>query len=245
MMSNYEKKNSILLEINNVSVFYGAIQVLFDISLKVPDGQIVALLGRNAAGKTTTMSAITGLIRPRKGSIVYDGEDISQKDTSEIVRRGIMMVPEGRRIFPEMTVFENLEIGAFLKMKGKSFAESLEYVYALFPRLAERRKQIGGTLSGGEQQMLSIGRALMGKPRLLLLDEPSMGLAPVLIEQVFEAIKQINSTGTTIFLIEQNVSLALEVSQYGYVLEKGSIVMHGKASDLVSNQKVQKAYLDV
>ena len=245
MMNQSATENKILLELNKISAFYGYIQVLFDVSIKVPEGSIVALLGRNAAGKTTTMSTIAGLVRPRTGTILFSGKDISRKDTSEIVRNGIMMVPEGRRIFPEMTVFENLEMGAFIRKKDRSFYENIEYVYALFPRLAERKKQLGGTLSGGEQQMLALGRALMAKPRLLLLDEPSMGLAPVLVEQVYSAIKQINLSGTTIFLVEQNVSLALEISGYGYVLEKGFIVIHGKAIDLVNNPEVQKAYLDV
>lgn len=232
-----------LLELRNICTCYGNIQVLFDLNIRVGEGEIAALLGRNAAGKTTTMSTIMGLVRASSGEIIYDGEDITSMDTSAIVRRGVMIVPEGRRIFPEMTVLENLQMGAFLRKKDGTEGKDLEYVFGLFPRLKERSKQTAGTMSGGEQQMLAIGRALMGRPRLLLLDEPSMGLAPVLVEQVFETIKQINSAGTTIFLVEQNASMALETSQYAYVLEKGSIVTEGESGELMAKPEIQKAYL--
>ena len=243
MINQSGTENKILLELNRISAFYGSIQVLFDVSIKVPDGSVVALLGRNAAGKTTTMSTITGLVRARTGTIFFENEDISQKETSEIVRKGIMMVPEGRRIFPEMTVFENLQMGAFIRKKDKSFSETLEYVYALFPRLAERKKQLGGTLSGGEQQMLATGRGLMASPRVLLMDEPSMGLAPVLVDNIFDTIRQLHATGTTILLVEQNARMALKHAHRGYVLETGRVTLSGTGEELLNDPRVRAAYL--
>jgi len=224
-------------------VHYGPIQALKGISLTVESGEIVTLLGANGAGKTSTLRAISGLVRPSAGRILLADVDITHRRPHEIVELGVGHVPEGRRIFPRLSVEENLRLGAFTVRDRAEIARRQDYVFSLFPRLAERRKQAGGTLSGGEQQMLAIGRALMMQPRILLLDEPSMGLAPVLVESIFEVIQRLNRDGTTILLVEQNARMALEVAHRGYVLETGQIVLSGNARDLARDPRVQAAYL--
>jgi branched-chain amino acid transport system ATP-binding protein len=231
-----------VLEVRDLHVSYGEIPALKGISLTVGAGEIVALLGSNGAGKTTTLRTLSGLLAPRAGDIVLEDRPIAGLPAHVIVRRGIAHVPEGRRIFNRLTVRENLEMGAYTRSDA-GVAADLERVFALFPRLRERRAQVAGTLSGGEQQMLAIARALMASPRLLLLDEPSMGLAPVLVEQIFETVQDINRQGTTILLVEQNAALALDVAQRAYVLETGSIVLSGAAADLARDQDVRRAYL--
>lgn len=232
-----------MLEINDIHTYYGNIHALKGISLTVEEGEIVTLIGANGAGKTTTLRTITGLLTPRQGSIIYDGEDITGIPAHELVYKKVAMVPEGRGIFAKLTVLENLEMGAFSRDDNEGITNDFERVFSLFPRLKERRKQVAGTLSGGEQQMLATGRAMMAKPRLLLLDEPSMGLAPVLVDSVFDAIIQINKEGTTILLVEQNALMALSIANRGYVLQTGQIVVHDKAEALKQNEMVQKAYL--
>ncbi|MCS7255677.1 MAG: ABC transporter ATP-binding protein [Thermomicrobium sp.] len=232
-----------LLELQRVHVHYGPIQALKGISLTVESGEIVTLLGANGAGKTSTLRAISGLVRPSAGRILLADVDITHRRPHEIVELGVGHVPEGRRIFPRLSVEENLRLGAFTVRDRAEIARRQDYVFSLFPRLAERRKQAGGTLSGGEQQMLAIGRALMMQPRILLLDEPSMGLAPVLVESIFEVIQRLNRDGTTILLVEQNARMALEVAHRGYVLETGQIVLSGNARDLARDPRVQAAYL--
>jgi len=232
-----------MLELNGINTFYGKIQALRDVSLKVEDGEIVTLIGANGAGKSTTLMSICGVIHPRSGEILFDGKPIQQLPAPEIVKRGISQVPEGRLIFPELTVRENLDLGAFLRTDKKGIADDMEYVFQLFPILRERVSQTGGTLSGGEQQMLALGRALMARPRLLLLDEPSLGLAPIIIQQIFKIIQKVNEDGTTVFLVEQNANQALHIANRGYVMENGVVVMEGKAQELLSSEKVRKAYL--
>ena len=232
-----------MLELNRINTFYGKIQALRDVSLKVEDGEIVTLIGANGAGKSTTLMSICGVIHPRSGEILFDGKPIQQLPAPEIVKRGISQVPEGRLIFPELTVRENLDLGAFLRTDKKGIADDMEYVFQLFPILRERVSQTGGTLSGGEQQMLALGRALMARPRLLLLDEPSLGLAPSIIQQIFKIIQKVNEDGTTVFLVEQNANQALHIANRGYVMENGVVVMEGKAQELLSSEKVRKAYL--
>ena len=232
-----------MLELNRINTFYGKIQALRDVSLKVEDGEIVTLIGANGAGKSTTLMSICGVIHPRSGEILFDGKPIQQRPAPEIVKRGISQVPEGRLIFPELTVRENLDLGAFLRTDKKGIADDMEYVFQLFPILRERVSQTGGTLSGGEQQMLALGRALMARPRLLLLDEPSLGLAPIIIQQIFKIIQKVNEDGTTVFLVEQNANQALHIANRGYVMENGVVVMEGKAQELLSSEKVRKAYL--
>ncbi|MEE0405241.1 MAG: ABC transporter ATP-binding protein [Desulfovibrio sp.] len=232
-----------MLELNRINTFYGKIQALRDVSLKVEDGEIVTLIGANGAGKSTTLMSICGVIHPRNGEILFDGKPIQQLPAPEIVKRGISQVPEGRLIFPELTVRENLDLGAFLRRDKKGIADDMEYVFQLFPILRERVSQTGGTLSGGEQQMLALGRALMARPRLLLLDEPSLGLAPIIIQQIFKIIQKVNEDGTTVFLVEQNANQALHIANRGYVMENGVVVMEGKAQELLSSEKVRKAYL--
>ena len=232
-----------MLELNRINTFYGKIQALRDVSLKVEDGEIVTLIGANGAGKSTTLMSICGVIHPRSGEILFDGKPIQQLPAPEIVKRGISQVPEGRLIFPELTVRENLDLGAFLRTDKKGIADDMEYVFQLFPILRERVGQTGGTLSGGEQQMLALGRALMARPRLLLLDEPSLGLAPIIIQQIFKIIQKVNEDGTTVFLVEQNANQALHIANRGYVMENGVVVMEGKAQELLSSEKVRKAYL--
>lgn len=232
-----------MLELNRINTFYGKIQALRDVSLKVEDGEIVTLIGANGAGKSTTLMSICGVIHPRSGEILFDGKPIQQLPAPEIVKRGISQAPEGRLIFPELTVRENLDLGAFLRTDKKGIADDMEYVFQLFPILRERVSQTGGTLSGGEQQMLALGRALMARPRLLLLDEPSLGLAPIIIQQIFKIIQKVNEDGTTVFLVEQNANQALHIANRGYVMENGVVVMEGKAQELLSSEKVRKAYL--
>lgn len=232
-----------MLKVDNLEVAYGNIKAIKGISLEVNQGEIVTLIGSNGAGKSTTLRAISGILKPRKGSITFNGERIDGVEGHEVVAKGICQSPEGRRIFPKMSVDENLDLGAFLRNDKAAIAEDRERVLELFPRLRERIDQKAGTMSGGEQQMLAVGRALMGSPKLLLLDEPSMGLAPVLVDMIFETIEKINKQGTTILLVEQNALAALNVADRAYVLESGSIKMSGKAKDLISNDEVTKAYL--
>ena len=230
-----------ILKIEDLQVRYGGIEAVKGISFDVQQGQIVTLIGSNGAGKSSTLRTISGLVKPSGGKITFQGEDITGKDPTQIVTQGVTLVPEGRRIFPDMTVLENLKIGAYLRKDDLS--EDLEWVYSLFPRLKERSWQAGGTLSGGEQQMLAMARALMSKPRLLMLDEPSMGLAPILVEQIFDIIRALHKSGTTILLVEQNAQMALSVANRAYVLETGKISMSGDAQELLHNDAVRKAYL--
>ncbi len=232
-----------LLEVNNLEVYYGVICALKGISFQVNEGEIVSLIGANGAGKTTMMQSVVGIIPKRSGTVLFDGQDISKTPCHKIVKLGMTQVPEGRRIFQELTVYENLMMGAYTMKDQQAFKAELEKVYGLFPRLAERRKQIAGTLSGGEQQMLAMSRALMSKPKLLMLDEPSMGLAPILVDQIFSIIKELHAAGTTILLVEQNASKALEIADRAYVLETGSITLSGTGSELMHSPEVQKAYL--
>jgi branched-chain amino acid transport system ATP-binding protein len=231
-----------MLEVENIQVFYGEIHALKGISLQVEKGEIVALLGNNGAGKTTTLKTISGLLRPRTGRILLEGQPINELPPHEIVSLGVAHAPEGRKIFNRLTVTENLEMGAYLRSDG-TIVEDIERVFTLFSRLKERRTQVAGTLSGGEQQMLAIGRALMARPRILLLDEPSMGLAPILVEQIFQTVEDINRQGTTILLVEQNAAMALSIAHRGYVLETGTIALHGSAVELQEHPDVRRAYL--
>lgn len=232
-----------MLNLKDVTIDYGSIRALNKINIKIDEGEIVCLLGGNASGKTTTMKAILGLLKLTVGSIEYNGQRISGLRTSQIVEMGISPVPEGKRIFGQMTILENLLMGAFVRKNGKAIKEDLERVFNLFPILKERQNQLGGTLSGGEQQMLSIGRALMAKPKLLLMDEPSMGLAPLIIEEIFDIIQQINKEGTTIFIIEQNANVALSIANRGYVLQNGEIIMQGTSNELLADEIFRRAYL--
>ena len=232
-----------MLKLSHVSAGYGNIQALFDIDLEVGDGELVALIGANGAGKSTTLKSIIGILPDRQGSIRYDDEEISQNNPSENLRRGIVMIPEGRWIFPDLTVSENLKIGAFIKWNQDYIEAKLEEQFALFPILKERRNQKGGTLSGGEQQMLAISRALMSEPRLLLLDEPSLGLAPQMVSTVFSLIKKINRSGVSVLLVEQNSAMALQIANRGYVISSGKIIVSGRSADLLDNPLVQNAYV--
>lgn len=235
-----------MLELRNISASYGAIQALSNVSLLVPQGAIVALLGSNGAGKSTTLNVISHLIESNKGTVFFDGQQIDRLPSDEIVRRGLVQVPEGREVFKDMSVKENLELGAFLRPNKREIAEDFDKVYAMFPRLNERAGQMASTLSGGEQQMLAIGRALMSRPRMVLFDEPSMGLSPLLVEQIFETIGRLNrEQGMTIFLVEQNVRLALTVASYAYILENGEISLHGPSTELINDPAVRRAYLGV
>ena len=234
-----------MLEIQNLHVFYGGIHALQGISLSVPDGKVVTLLGANGAGKTTTLRAIMGLVRPKEGQITLDGKSLLGKKPYEIVRLGLSMAPEGRRIFPDLTVMENLLLGAYARMDTAGISRDLEFVFSLFPRLKERQNQRGGTLSGGEQQMLAVARALMAGPKLLLLDEPSLGLAPVLITEVYRAFQRLREEGRTILLVEQNARAALSLADYGYVLETGRLVVEGPTQELRDSELVRKAYLGI
>ncbi len=232
-----------MLQIKEIDVYYGAIHALKKLSLEVEQGSIVTLIGANGAGKTTTLKSISGLLRPKTGSIIFKDNDISKVAPEKIVGLGISQVPEGRRVFSTMTVMENLEMGAYLRKDKKGTEEDMENVFTRFPRLKERRKQLAGTLSGGEQQMLAIGRALMARPQLMLMDEPSMGLAPLLVKEIFSIIKDINERGTTILLVEQNANMALSIADKAYVIETGEIVLQGNAQELMNSPEVKKAYL--
>ncbi len=232
-----------LLELRNIDVYYGRVQALRDISMTVGDGEIVALIGSNGAGKTTTLRTVSGLVRPARGEVILDGIAIHTQGAEKIARLGVGHSPEGRRLFSRMTVRENLEMGAYARRDQDQLRVDYERVYTLFPRLRERQGQLAGSLSGGEQQMVAIGRALMAKPRVLLLDEPSLGLAPILVDAIFEVIREINASGTTVLLIEQNARLALAVARRGYVLETGSIAMEGPAQELADSPEVRRAYL--
>jgi branched-chain amino acid transport system ATP-binding protein len=232
-----------MLTLENISVNYGAIEALTGITLRVEKGEVVTLIGANGAGKTTTLRTITGLLQPREGRVLFEGEDISAKPTHKLVARGISMSPEGRGVFANLSVRENLQMGAYLNKNKGTVATDMERAFQMFPRLKEREAQKAGTLSGGEQQMLAIGRALMSKPRLLLLDEPSLGLAPLVVHTIFEAIDEIRSKGTTILLVEQNAHAALKHSDRAYVLETGRIVMEGPSKDLAADPKIKEAYL--
>ena len=232
-----------LLEVKNLEVYYGVIQAIKGISFEVNEGEIVTLIGSNGAGKTTTMHSIMGLIPAKHGEIIYDGVPINKVPSHKIVQMGMTQVPEGRRVFQELTVFDNLLMGAYTKKDNKKIKEDIESVYDRFPRLKERKNQIAGTLSGGEQQMLAMGRALMSHPRLLMLDEPSMGLSPLLVDQVFSIIKDIHKEGTTILLVEQNAGKALAIADRAYVLETGNITMTGEAGTLLNDDRIKKAYL--
>ena len=230
-----------MLKIENLQVHYGGIQALRGISLEVPDGKIVTLIGANGAGKSSTLRAIAGLVKPSAGKISFLDEDITGMDSSLIVSKGITLVPEGRRIFPDMTVLENLKIGAYLRKDD--LTEDLNWVFDLFPRLKERSWQAGGTLSGGEQQMLAVGRALMSRPKVIMMDEPSLGLAPIIVKGIFEIIKEINKQGVTVLLIEQNANMALKIADYAYVLETGCITKSGTGAELLADESIKEAYL--
>jgi branched-chain amino acid transport system ATP-binding protein len=235
-----------MLKIENLETYYGNIQALKGISLEVSEGEIVTLIGANGAGKTTTLMSISGVVPPRSGRITLNGKDITGKAPDEIVPMGLIQVPEGRRIFPDLSVSENLDMGAFLRRDDAGIKRDIEYVFELFPILSARRNQRGGTLSGGEQQMLAISRALMAQPKLLLLDEPSLGLAPIIVQQIFDIIKKINKDqGTTVFLVEQNANLALKIAHKGYVMETGRITMADTCENLLNDDKVRKAYLGI
>jgi branched-chain amino acid transport system ATP-binding protein len=232
-----------VLALDQVETYYGTIQALRGISLEVRTGEIVTLLGANGAGKTTTLRSINGLNRPRRGTIVFQGEDITALPAHDVVKKGISQSPEGRKLFPRMSVTENLELGTFSLTDRSTTKDDMDRVFTLFPRLAERRNQKAGTLSGGEQQMCAIGRALMARPKLLMLDEPSMGLAPIFVERIFETVVEVNKEGTPILLVEQNALMALDIAARGYVMETGRIVLEGKASELKTNEQVRKTYL--
>jgi branched-chain amino acid transport system ATP-binding protein len=232
-----------LLEFNDVNTFYGELHVLKGVNYRVGEGEIVCLLGGNASGKSTTMKTIFGIVTPKSGSVVYAGETINVMPTAERVRRGIAAVPEARRLFPRMTVLENLEMGTFTRSDTREIEADKQRVFSLFPRIKERLKQQAGTLSGGEQQMVAMGRALMARPKLLCMDEPSMGLSPALVEQVFDIIQEINKQGTSIFMVEQNANMALSIADYGYVVQTGEVVLNGSAADLRDSEMVQQAYL--
>ncbi len=235
-----------MLELKNIKTYYGNIQALKDVSIKISEGEIITLIGANGAGKSTTLMSICGIVPPRSGEVLFMGKSIQNLPPNNIVSLGISQVPEGRRIFPFLSVAENLDMGAFLRRDKDEIKRDIEYIYELFPILAERRNQAGGTLSGGEQQMLAISRALMAKPRLLLLDEPSLGLAPLVVKQIFEIIKKLNiESKTTIFLVEQNANMALKVAHRGYVMETGRVSMTDTAANLMANDEVRKAYLGI
>jgi branched-chain amino acid transport system ATP-binding protein len=234
-----------MLSVNQIQVAYGDVQVLWDVSMKVEPKEFAALVGANGAGKSTTLNTISALLRPRSGTIEFNGERIDRAPASQVVELGICQVPEGRRLFPEMTVLENLELGSFMAEAKRRRKETLDWVYNIFPRLRERRNQLAGTLSGGEQQMVAVGRGLMSRPKLLMLDEPSLGLAPILVQEVFKSLERVNEEGVTIFLVEQNVRHTLAVATHAYVLENGRIAMEGRGVDLLNNNHVKKAYLGI
>ena len=232
-----------LLEVKDLQVYYGVIQALKGISFHVNQGEVIALIGANGAGKTTTLQTLTGILSPKSGSIVFEGKDLTRTPAHKIVEMGMAHVPEGRRVFADMSVYENLLLGAYTRKDKAEIAESLASVYKRFPRLEERKGQRAGTLSGGEQQMLAMGRALMSRPRIILMDEPSMGLSPIFVNEIFDIIREVSESGTTVLLVEQNAKKALSIADRAYVLETGSITMDGKAEDLLNDEAVQKAYL--
>jgi len=232
-----------LLEVKDLSVYYGVIQALKGISFEVNEGEVIALIGANGAGKTTILHAVSGLLSPKAGSINFEGNDLTKTPAHEIVSMGMSHVPEGRRVFSQLTVFENLKLGAFTRKDSAEIEETLQSVYQRFPRLEERKKQYAGTLSGGEQQMLAMGRALMSRPKIILMDEPSMGLSPIMVTQIFDIIKSISASGTTVLLVEQNARKALSIADRGYVLETGRIVLEGRAGVLLDDDTIKKAYL--
>lgn len=232
-----------LLEVKNLEVHYGVIKALKNVSFEVNEGEIIALIGANGAGKTTTLQTISGILPVTSGSIILDGQDITKVPAHKIVRMGISQVPEGRRVFSQLSVLDNLKMGAYIRKDKDGIEKDLESIYNRFPRLEERKNQLAGTLSGGEQQMLAMGRALMSQPKILLLDEPSMGLSPILVSEIFEIIKAINESGTTVLLVEQNAKKALSIADRAYALETGNVVVSGKASDLINDDKIKKAYL--
>ena len=244
-MAEQQNGAGVVLELEDVHTYYGAIHALKGVSLKVHDGEVVTLIGANGAGKSTTLRSINGINHPRQGRIRFQGKDITNAPPHEIVKMGIAQSPEGRRLFPRMSVLENLEMGAFQRNDRQNFQEDIDRVFGLFPRLAERRQQKAGTMSGGEQQMVAMGRALMARPKLLLLDEPSMGLAPIFVERIFEIVREINSQGTPILLVEQNALMALDAASRGYVMEIGEIALEGPAKELSANERVRKAYLGI
>ena len=232
-----------MLEVKNLEVYYGVIQAIKGISFEVNEGEVIALIGANGAGKTTTLQTITGMLQPKAGEIIFEGKDISKIPGHKIVSMGMAHVPEGRRVFAELSVYENLKLGAYTRKDKKEIEETLARVYKSFPRLEERKNQLAGTLSGGEQQMLAMGRALMSRPKIVVMDEPSMGLSPILVSTIFKIIEDIRKSGTTVLLVEQNAKKALAISDRAYVLETGKIVLSGKASDLINDESVKKAYL--
>lgn len=233
--------NNSFLKIEDLKINYGGIEAVKGINLDVPEGKIITLIGANGAGKSSTLRAISGLVRPKSGKIVFNGEDITSKDPTHIVTKGITLVPEGRKIFPDLTVKENLKIGAYLR--NNDISGDLKWVYELFPRLKEREWQAGGTLSGGEQQMLAVGRALMSRPKLIMMDEPSLGLAPIVVQDIFKIIKTVNEQGITVLLIEQNANMALQTADYAYVLETGRITKSGTGAELLADESIKEAYL--
>ena len=232
-----------MLTIKDLEVYYGVIQAIKGVSFEVNQGEVIALIGANGAGKTTILHAITGLLAPKNGSVVFEGKELTKMPAHKIVSLGMAHVPEGRRVFADLSVYENLRMGAYTRKDRNEIEETLEKVYQRFPRLKERRNQMAGTLSGGEQQMLAMGRALMSKPKILLMDEPSMGLSPIMVNEIFSIIQEVSDSGTTVLLVEQNAKKALSIADRGYVLETGNIVLEGKASDLLNNDSIKKAYL--
>jgi len=232
-----------MLEVKDLEVYYGVIQAIKGISFHVDEGEVIALIGANGAGKTTTLQTITGMLNAKAGSILFEGEELTKIPGHKIVSMGMAHVPEGRRVFAQLSVLENLKLGAYTRKDKDEIEESLQRVYKSFPRLEERKNQLAGTLSGGEQQMLAMGRALMSKPRIILMDEPSMGLSPIFVEEIFNIIKEVSASGTTVLLVEQNAKKALSIADRAYVLETGKVVLEGKASDLMENESIKKAYL--
>ena len=232
-----------MLEVKDLEVYYGVIQAIKGVSFQVNQGEVIALIGANGAGKTTILHTVTGLLSPKRGSVVFEGKEITKVPAHKIVSMGMAHVPEGRRVFAELSVYENLKMGAYTRKDKKEIEESLANVYKRFPRLEERKNQMAGTLSGGEQQMLAMGRALMSKPKIILMDEPSMGLSPIMVNEIFDIIRAVSESGTTVFLVEQNAKKALSIADRAYVLETGNIVLEGKAEDLLENDSIKKAYL--